>query len=146
MGCPAFSFIDQGEAGIIDERKKKNQRQRRSFEGAGSSFFSERALLTADGAMDSSMLGVYPLMMPCSGLINKWSRPIPPRRAARRTRVLIHDPTGSGRRSDRTSITIEDVSLLLDRSGCRILPSGYVPEGKCRRLQYCLGSDMSGRD
>ena len=45
VGCVAFLFIDQGEAGIIDGRKKKNQRPR-SFESAGSSISLERALLT----------------------------------------------------------------------------------------------------
>ena len=95
----------------------------------------------ADGARDSFMLGVCPLMMPRSGLISKWSRPIPPRRAARRTKVLIHDPTGSGWRSDCTSVTVENVSLLLDRSGCRILPSGSTPEGKWRRPQHCKTND-----
>ena len=44
----------------------------------------------ADGARDSSMLGVCPLMTPRSNLISKWSRPIPPRRAE----VLIRNPTG----------------------------------------------------
>ena len=34
VGCPAFPFIDQRGAGVTDGRKKKNQRPRRSFEGA----------------------------------------------------------------------------------------------------------------
>ena len=46
MGFPALPFIDQGGAGIIDGRKKKNQSQRKSFEGVGSSFSFEPALLT----------------------------------------------------------------------------------------------------
>ena len=46
MGCPALPFIDPGGAEVTDGRKKKNQRPRRSFEGVGSSFFSEPALLT----------------------------------------------------------------------------------------------------
>ena len=46
VGCPAFPFIDQGGAGVTDGRKKKKQRPRRSFEGAGSSFSSESAPLT----------------------------------------------------------------------------------------------------
>ena len=56
--------------------------------------------------------------------------------AARRTRVLIRGHTGSRRRSDHTSVTVGDASFLLDRSGCRELPSGSVPEGKWRRPQY----------
>ena len=83
------------------------------------------------------MLGVCSLMMPCSGLISKWSYLIPPRWAVRQTGVLIRNPTGSGWRSDCTSVTVENVSLLLDRSGCRILPSGSTPEGKWRRRQHC---------
>ena len=37
VGCSALPFIDQGGAEITDGRKKKNQRPRRSFEGASSS-------------------------------------------------------------------------------------------------------------
>ena len=37
---------DQGGARIIDGRKKKNQRQRKSFEGVGSSFSFDLILLT----------------------------------------------------------------------------------------------------
>ena len=46
VGCPALPFIDQGGAGITDGRKRKNQRQRRSFKGAVSSFFFEPVPLT----------------------------------------------------------------------------------------------------
>ena len=149
VGCPAFPFIDQGKAGFTDGRKKRNQRQRRSFKDVGSSFSSERTPLTrqtvpgiapswcVSADPDRAALGVCLLMMPCSGFVSKWSRPIPPRRAARWTRVLIRDPTGSGRRSDCMSITIDDVSFLLDRSGCRMLSSRSAPEGKWRRPQHC---------
>jgi len=83
------------------------------------------------------MLGVRPLMMPRFDLISKWSRPIPPWRAARRTGVLIRNPTGSGRCSGCTSVTVEDVNLLLDHSGCRMVPSGSTPEGQWRCPQHC---------
>ena len=64
VGCPAFPFIDQGEAGIIDGRKMKNQRQRRSFKDAGSSFSSERGPAdTADRARDSSTLSGRALIL-----------------------------------------------------------------------------------
>ena len=39
---------------------------------------------------DRAVLGVGPLMMPCPGIVRKLSRPIPPRRVAWRTRVLIY--------------------------------------------------------
>ena len=32
-----------------------------------------------------------------------------------------------------TVVTIDDMSFLLDHSGCRMFPSGFVSEGKCRR-------------
>ena len=45
-GVPCPPFIDQGGAGITYGRKRKTQRERESFEGAGSSFSLEPALLT----------------------------------------------------------------------------------------------------
>ena len=83
------------------------------------------------------MLGVCPLTMPCPGIVSELSHPIPPRRAVRRPRVLIHGHTGSKRRSDRMSVTVGDASFLQDHSGCRELPSGSVPEGKWRRPKHC---------
>ena len=98
-------------------------------------FLCASPAVMADDARDCSMLGACPLILigPCSGFVTKWSHPILPRRAARRTKVLNRDPTGSRRLSDPTSVTVDDVSFLLDRSGCRMLLSGSVPEGKCRR-------------
>ena len=46
VGCPALPFIDQGGSrGYRWEKEEKNQRQRKSFEGAGSSFSLDPALL-----------------------------------------------------------------------------------------------------
>ena len=86
---------------------------------------------------DRAMLGIYPLMMPCPGIVSKLSHPILLRRVARRTRVLIRGHIGSRRCRDRTSVIVGDASFLLDHSGCRELPSGSVPEGKWRRPQHC---------
>ena len=69
VGCPAFPFIDQGEAGITDGRKKKNQRQRRSFEGAGSSFSSKLALLTRQTVPRIARSVI--LIGPCSGFVQQ---------------------------------------------------------------------------
>ena len=60
---------------------------------------------------------------------NKWLRPILPRRAARRTGVPSRDPMGSRWGSDHTLVTVDDVSPLLDRSGCRMLMSLSASEG-----------------
>ena len=91
----------------------------------------------AGGARDSPMLGARPLILSFPGVVSKLSHPILPRRAARGTKVLIHSHTGSRWCSDRTSVTVYDASFLLDRSGCRELLSGSVPEGKSRRPQHC---------
>ena len=47
----------------------------------------------------------------------------------------MHNPTRSGWRSDYTSVTIEDVSLLLDHSGYRMVPLGSKPKGQWRHPQ-----------
>ena len=85
---------------------------------------------------DRAALSVCPLTLPCRGIVSELSSPIPPRRASRRTRVLICGHIGSRRRSDRTSVIVGDASFLLDHSGCRELPSGSVHEGKWRRAQH----------
>ena len=46
VGCPAFPFIGQERAGFTDGRKEENERQRKSFKDARSSFSSMWALLT----------------------------------------------------------------------------------------------------
>ena len=75
------------------------------------------------------MLGVCPLMMSRFDFQQVvTSHPAPAGGAT--DRVLIRSPTGSERRSDCTFVTVEDVSLLLDRSGCRMVPSGSAPEGQ----------------
>ena len=92
---------------------------------------------TAGGARDSPTLGAHPLILSCPGMVSKLSRPIPPQRAARRTRVLIHGHTENRQCRDRMFVTVGDASFLLDHSGCRELPSGSMPEGKWWRPQHC---------
>ena len=103
---------------------------------------------------DKATLGVCPLTMPCPCIVSGLSHPILPRRATWRTRVLINGHTVSRQHSDRTFVTVDDASFLLDRSGCRELrknPCPRVNDGahntvsKCQRLQHCLSSDMPKR-
>ena len=54
---------------------------------------------------------------------------IPSYSGGRRTRVPSHDPTGSRQGSDHMSVTVDDVSSLLDHSGCHMLMSGSASEG-----------------
>ena len=127
MGCPAFPFIDQGGAEVTDGRKKKNQRPRRYFEGAGSSFSSEPAPLiwqTVPGVARSLIL-----IGPCSGFVQQvvTSHPASAGGAAHHGAELR--PYGSRRGSDHTSISVDDVSSLLDHSGCHMIMLGSTSEG-----------------
>ena len=127
MGCPALPFIDQGEAGITDGGKRKNQRTRRSFKGAGSSFSLEPALLTWQTVPGIACLLI--LIGPCSGFgqLVVASHPTPVDDAVRR--VPSCDPTGSGWGNDHTFVIVDDASSLLDCSGCRMLMLGSMSEG-----------------
>ena len=60
---------------------------------------------------------------------SKWVRPVPPPWTACWTGVSICDPVGSGRRGECSFATVEDESLPLERSGCRMSVSGSSPEG-----------------
>ena len=78
----------------------------------------------ADGARDSTFADLDTTVLwlrSASGHVPSYSdgqRGVPSR-----------DPTGSRRGSDHTSVTVGDVSSLLDRSGCRMLMSGPASEG-----------------
>ena len=135
---PCFPFYRPRES--RDYRWEKTEKPETKEVRQGSRVFLFLCAVPANmacGARDSPTLGVCPLMMSCPSIVSKLSRPIPPRRAARRTRVLIRGHIGSRRRSDRTSVTIGDTSFLLDHSGCRELPSGSVPKGKWWCPQHC---------
>ena len=69
VGCLALPFIDQRGARITDRRKKKNQRQRRSFEGAECSFSFEPALLTRQTVPGIARSVI--LIGPCSGFVQQ---------------------------------------------------------------------------
>ena len=125
--CPALPFIDQGGAGITDGRKRKTRGWRRSFEGARSSFPPVPVLLTWQTM--SRMACSLILIGPCPGLTQQVGTSHLHRRMVRRARELSCDPTGSRWGSDHTSVTVDDVSSLLDCSGCRMLMSGSTSEG-----------------
>ena len=105
----------------------KYQRYRRSFEGAGSSFFPVPALLTWQTVSEvaCSLILIGHALAPFS----KWVRPILRRRTVRRTGEQSCDPSGSNRGSDHTSVTVDDVSSTLDCSGCHMPVLVSTPEG-----------------
>ena len=125
--CPPF-YRPRGEQELHMGERGKNQRQRRSFEGAGSSFSLEPALLSWQ-TMPGIACHVDPNRARLWLCFSEWSRPILPRRTMRCVRVPSHDSTGSRRGSDYTPVTIDDVSSLLDYSGCHMPMLVFTPEG-----------------
>ena len=59
---------------------------------------------------------------------SKWVRLIPCRQTVRRAGEPSSDPSGSNRGSDHTSVTVDDVSSVLDRSGRRMTVLVSAPE------------------
>ena len=55
---------------------------------------------------------------------SKWVHPIPPPRVTCQTGLLNSNPVGSGWRVTAHFSTVEDGSLSLERSGCRMSVSG----------------------
>ena len=123
--CPPF-YRPRGSRGYRWEKRGKYQRYRRSFEGAGSSFFLVPALLNTQAVSEVA----YSLILVGHALasFSKWVRPILRRRTVRRTGEPSCDPSRSNRGSDHTSITVDDVISILDRSGCRMPVLVSVPE------------------
>ena len=111
----------------MGERGKK-QKKRRSFEGVGSSFSLEPALLAWQTTLgiacfvDSDRAGLWLRL-------SEWSCTILPRWTVQCVRVPIHDSTGSRWGNDYTSVTVDDVSFSLDCSGCCMPMLVSVPEG-----------------
>jgi len=68
---------------------------------------------------------------------SKWVRPIPLRRTVRRAREPSGDPSLSNRGNDHMSVTVDDVSSILDRSGRRMPVLVSAPEDRRRRLLHC---------
>ena len=59
---------------------------------------------------------------------SKWVRPIPCRRTVRRAGEPSSDPSESNQGSDHMSVTVDDVSSVLDRSGRRMSVLVSAPE------------------
>ena len=111
----------------MGERGKKPKVER-VLRGAGSSFSLEPALLTWQ-----TTPGIVCFVDPDrAGLwlrLSEWSCPILPRRTVRCVRVSSPDSVGSRRGNDYTPVTVDDVSSLLDCSGCRMPVLVSMPEG-----------------
>jgi len=130
-GCSALPFIDQGGGRVyMSEKEEKTRGQEAPPKALGLPFPLSR--LRRHGRMVSG-IGTFAGhlcvddAMPLLAQQAVTSCPTP--RAACQTGVLTYSPVGSGRRGDCTFVTVEDTSLFLDRSGCRMFMSGSAPEG-----------------
>ena len=114
MGSPALPFIDQeGSRGY----RWENVENTKSIEGPskdlGLPFFLRLPCITWQTVLEVACLLIF----------------IGHALAACQTGVSICDPVGSGRRGDCSFTTVEDRSLPLERSGCRMSVSGSSPKG-----------------
>ena len=127
MGSPALPFIDQGRSRGYRWEKGENTK---GIEGPskdpGLPFFPRLSCLTWQTVLEVAWLLIFigHVLAPFS----KWVRPILCRRTVRRAGEPSSDPSGSNRGSDHMSVTVDDVSSVLDRSGRRKLVLVSAPE------------------
>ena len=121
---PPF-YRPRGEQGLQMGERGKFQGYRRSFEGSGSSFFPCPPCLTLQTVSEVACLLIF--VGHALASFSKWVRPVSPPRAACKIGVSICDPVGSRRRGDCSFATVEDGSLPLERSGCRMSVSDSSP-------------------
>ena len=123
--CPPF-YRPRGEQGLQMGERGKKQGYTRSFEGSGLPSFLRLPFLTWQTMSEVACLLIF--IGHALAPFSKWVRLIPCRRTVRRAGELSSDPSGSNRGSDHTSVTVDDVSSVLDRSGRRMPVLVSVPE------------------
>ena len=127
MGSPALPFIDQGGSRGYRWEKEENTK---GIEGPskdpGLPFFPRLPYLTWQTMSEVAYLLIF--IGHALAPFSKWVLPIPCRRTVRRAEEPRGDPSGSNRGSDHTSITIDDVSSVLDHSGHRMPVLVSAPE------------------
>ena len=121
MGGPALPFIDQGGSRGYRSEKEVNTK---GIEGPsrepGLPFSLGLPYLTWQTVSEVACLLI--LIGHALAPFSKWVRPIPCRRTVRRA------GSGSNRGNDHTSVIVDDVSSVLDYSGCRMPMLVSTPE------------------
>ena len=119
MGGPALPFIDQGGSRGYRSEKEENAEGIEGFLREPDLPFSLcLPCLTRQAVSEVPCLLI--LVGHALASFSKWMRPILRRRMVRRAGELSCGPSGSNRGSDHTSVTVDDVISVLDRSGCRM--------------------------
>ena len=109
MGCPVLPFIDQERVGVIDGRKRKKPKVEKVPWG--------------------SQVFLFPCAYPANMVARASNGAFIYPHGVQRAREPSCDPSGSRRGSDHTSITVDDVTSVLDHSGCRMLMLVSASEG-----------------
>ena len=128
VGCPTLPFIDKGGSRGYRWEKEENTK---GIEGPskdpGLPFFPCLPCLTWQTMSEVACLLIF--VGHALALFSKWVRPILRQWMVRRAGEPSCDPSRSNRGSDHTSITVDDVSSVLDRSGYRMPVLVSMPEG-----------------
>ena len=128
MGCPALSFIDQGGSRGY---RSENEENIKGIEGPsrepGLPFSLCLPYLTWQTVSEVACSLIF--VGHALAFFSKWVHPILRRRMVRRAGEPSCDPSGGNRGSEHTFVTVDDVSSILDRSGCRMPVLVSTPEG-----------------
>ena len=127
VGAPALPLIDQGGSRGYRTEKKENAKV---IEGPlrepGLPFSLCLSCLTRQTVSEVACSLIF--VGHTLAFFSKWVRPILHRWTVRHVGEPSCDPSRSNRGSDHTSITVDDVISILDRSGCRMPVSVSTPE------------------
>ena len=123
--CPPF-YRPRGSRGYRWEKEENTKGTEGPSKDPGLPFFPRLPCLTWQTVSEVACLLIF--VGHALAPFSKWVRPIPCRRPVRRAGEPSSDPSGSNRGSDHTSVTVDDVSSVLDRSGRRMLVLVSAPE------------------
>ena len=128
VGGPALPFIDQGGSrGYRWEKEENAEGIEGPLREPGLPFSLCLACLAWQTVSEAtcSLILVGHALAPFS----KWVRPILCRRMAWRAGEPSRESSGNNRGSDHTSVTVDDVSSVLDHSGYHMPVLVSMPEG-----------------
>ena len=116
---PALPFIDQGGSrGYRWEEEENAEGIEGPLRESGLPFSLCMPCLTWQTVSEVACLLIF--VGHSLALFSKWVRPILRRWMVQHAREPHCNPSGSNGGSDHTSVTVDDVTFVLDRNGCRM--------------------------